>query len=457
MSAKKYTIDMTNGPLPGKILRFALPIMAANIIQLLFNAADVVVVGKFAGDTAQAAVTSSTSLINLAVNILTGLGVGVNVVVAQALGSGERSRIGTVVHTAIASAGLVGGIMMLLSVLCARSLLQLVGSPDGIIGLATLYLRLYFLGLPAELAYNFGSALLRAQGDTKRPMYYLTLAGAVNVVLNVIFVVGFHWSVAGVAVATVASKWMSALLVLYCLRNETGMLHLDFRQLRIHWATMLNIFRIGLPAGFQYSLFSLSNVVIQSAVNSMGEAAIAGGGAAASINTILHTSTAAFYNASLTFTSQNIGANKPERVDKVLWTCLWMSLSIAAAVGAGSVIFGRQLLGIYTNSPEVIEQGMVRMITTSGFILFNALNNMPSGTLRGLGYTTMPLLITLTGTCFLRMAWAAWVFPLYRTPMSLYICYPITWLATGLVMLSYYFMVRPKFYAKARAQQEQLD
>ena len=182
---------------------------------------------------------------------------------------------------------------------------------------------------------------------------------------------------------------------------------------------------------------------------------IAGGGAAASINTMLHTSTAAFYNASLTFTSQNIGAKKPERVDKVLWTCLWMSMTVSAILGAGSVIFGRQLLSIYTNSPEVIEQGMIRMITTSGFILFNALNNMPAGALRGLGYTTMPLVITLTGTCFLRMAWVAWVFPLYPTPMGLYICYPLTWAATGIVMLGYYFMVRAKMYSKARAEQEQ--
>ena len=295
--------------------------------------------------------------------------------------------------------------------------------------------------------------MLRAQGDTKRPMYYLTISGAVNVALNLIFVVGFHWSVVGVAVATVISKWLSAILVLCCLWHEEGVLHFDPAQLRMDWKALWGIVRIGLPAGFQSSLFALSNVVIQSAVNSMGEAAIAGGGAAASINTMLHTSTAAFYNASLTFSSQNIGARKPERVDKVLWTCLWMSMLTSAILGAGSVVFGRQLLSIYTNSPEVIEQGMIRMIATSGFVLLNALNNMPAGALRGLGYTTMPLFITLAGTCFLRMVWVATVFPLYPTPVGLYVCYPITWAATGIVMLSYYFMVRPKMYAAAREEQ----
>ena len=257
------------------------------------------------------------------------------------------------------------------------------------------------------------------------------------------------------AAATVISKWLSAVLVLYCLWHETGPLHFDPAQLRIDWNALWGIARIGLPAGFQSSLFALSNVVIQSAVNSMGEAAIAGGGAAASINTMLHTSTSAFYNAALTFTSQNIGAKKPERVDKVLWTCMWMSVLAATVLGVGSVVFGRQLLSIYTNSPEVIEQGMIRMITTSGFVMLNAVNNMPGGVLRGLGYTTMPLIITLAGTCFLRMAWVAVVFPMYHTPMGLYMCYPITWAATGLVMLGYYYMVRPKVYAKVRGEQGQ--
>ncbi|MBR2934605.1 MAG: MATE family efflux transporter [Oscillospiraceae bacterium] len=453
MSAqKKYSIDMTNGPLAGKILRFALPFMAANIIQLLFNAADVVVVGKFAGDTAQAAVTSTTALVSLIVNLFLGLGVGVNVIVGQALGSGERSRISTVVHTAILTGALLGTAMTALSIWAAPYMLERMGSPEQIIGLSTLYLRIYFLGLPGELLYTFGSALLRSQGDTKRPMYYLTLAGVANVILNLIFVIGFHWSVAGVAVATAASKWMSALLVMYCLMHETGPMHLDPAQLRIHWPTLKDIVRIGVPAGVQSSLFSLSNLTIQSAVNSMGEVAIAGAGAAANINNILHTPTAAFYNASLTFTSQNIGAKKPERVERVLWTCLWMSVLVATVLGVASVIFGPWLLSIYSNSAEVIEAGMIRMVTTSGFIALNAVTNMAAGVLRGLGYTMVPLVTILTSTCFLRMAWVAVVFPLYRTPFSLYVSYPITWALSGLVLLGYYFVVRPKFYDRVQAQ-----
>ena len=456
MSAqKKYSIDMTNGPLPGKLLRFAIPFMLANLLQLAFNAADIVVVGKFAGDNAQAAVTSTASLVALIVNFFVGLSVGVNVIVARTLGSGDRSQIDEVTHTAILTALVCGTVMAAVCIFFAPGMLRLMDSPESILDLSVLYLRIYFLGLPAELAYNFGSALLRAQGDTKRPMYYLTIAGVVNVVCNLIFVIGFRWDVAGVAVATAISKVLSAVLVVLCLMHETGPVHLELARLRIHWPTLGKIVRVGLPAGVQSSLFSFSNVTIQSAINSFGEVVIAASGAAANLNMILATPISAFYNAGMTFASQNIGAKKPERVDKVLVTCMWMSMLASLLIGVLGTVFGHQLLGIYTNSPEVIREGMLRVLATTATLTLCAFMDIPAGVLRGLGYAILPLVVTMTGSCFLRIIWVATVFPLFRTPMSLYISYPITWTVTGIVILICYFIVRPGFYAKARAEQEQ--
>ena len=456
---KKYSIDMINGPLPGKVLRFAVPFMLANLLQLLFNAADVAVVGLYAGDTAQAAVTSTTSLVALIVNFFIGLGVGVNVMVARTLGSGDRSRISEVTHTAVLTAVLCGVVMAVVSIWAAPGMLKLVDTPEGdLMSKATLYLRIYFVGLPGELVYSFGSALLRAQGDTKRPMYYLTLAGVVNVVLNLFFVIACSWDVSGVATATVISKYLSAVLVLKCLMQETGPIHLDPSKLKIHWPTLKEIVRIGLPAGLQSSLFALSNVTIQSAINDMGkvmgESMIAGAGAAANINTIIHTPTAAFYNAAMTFSSQNIGAGKPKRVDKVHWTCMWMCMLTAAVVGTLGTVFGPQLLGLYGCSQAAVDAGMVRMYVATSTVVLCAFMDVPAGVLRGLGYSILPLAITMSGSCFLRIAWVTWIFPLYNTPVSLYISYPVTWTVTGIVLLACYFIVRPKFYAKARAAQE---
>lgn len=453
--AKRYEIDMCNGPLAGKILRFALPFLAANLLQLLFNAADIVVVGKFAGDTSQAAVTSTTSLINLVVNLFIGLGVGVNVMVARALGSGDRSRISTVVHTAVLTAMICGTVMAGVAGALAPVLLRLMDSPENVIGLSVLYLRIYFLAMPADLVYSFGSALLRAQGDTRRPMYYLTLAGVVNVVLNLVFVIGMHWDVAGVAAATAISKYLSALLVIRCLQHETGVLHLDLSSLRIDRSALKDIIRIGLPAGLQSAMFALSNVTIQSAVNSMGEVVMAGSGAAGNLSTIMHTPTAAFYQAAMTFSSQNLGACKPERVDKVYRNCVLLAMLCSLTLGACSYVAGPQLLSIYTNSPEVIQEGMTRMVVCNSMIVLCAFMDIPAGVLRGLGYAILPLVITMTGSCFLRVVWVATVFPQYRTPVSLYISYPISWLATGIVLTVCYFVVRPRFFAKARAAKEQ--
>lgn len=336
---KRYTIDMCSGPLAPRILRFALPLMLASIIQLMFNAADVVVVGKFVSATAQGAVTSTTSLINLLIGVFTGLSVGVNVIVARALGEGDKSRIGAVVHTSVAL-GLIGGVgLMIVGELIAPAVLRLMGSPAEVIGLSTTYLRVYFTGLPGALLYNFGSALLRAQGDTKRPMYYLTFAGVVNVVLNLVFVIGFHWDVAGVAAATAISKYVSAVLVLSCLKVETGPMHLDLRRLGVDWSVFKDIARIGLPAGIQGSMFSLSNVTLQSSVNSLGAMAVAGVGAASNIGGFVYTTGNAFYQAAMTFTSQNYGAGKYKRVGQVHRWCLLFSVLFPLTLGLLGWIF----------------------------------------------------------------------------------------------------------------------
>jgi len=456
MSTKsRYEIDMINGPLAGKILRFALPFMAANIIQLLFNAADVVVLGKFAGDTAQAAVTSTTALINLLINLFVGLGVGVNVVVARALGSGDRSRISTVVHTAIA-VGIIGGaFLVVVGEVFAPILLRLMGSPEHIIGLSSMYLRVYFIGLPGALVYNFASALLRAQGDTRRPMYYLSFAGVVNVVLNLIFVIFFHWDVAGVAAATALSKYVSAILVVWCLMQETGVLHFAPAKMRVDWSALKDIARIGLPAGFQASLFSLSNVTIQSAINGMGEVVMAGSGAAVNIGGFIYTTANAFYQSTMTFTSQNMGAGKPERVDKVVKWNMLFAVAVPGLVGLTAYSAGPWLLGLYTNDPEVVRQGLIRMSLVSNFYSICGVMEVAIGALRGMGYSFVTMITTLLGSCGLRIVWVGTVFAAVGSAQSLYVCYPITWGVTGLVLLVCFFILRPRAYAKAIAPKEE--
>ncbi len=451
---KRYEIDMVNGPLASKIIRFALPFMLANIIQLLFNAADVVVVGKFVGDLSQAAVTSTGSLINLLINLFMGLGVGVNVVVARALGGGDRSRVGAVVHTSITIGLIAGAILVVVGEVFAPVLLRLMGSPDNIIGLSTLYLRVYFLGLPGALVYNFGSALLRAQGDTKRPMYYLSFAGVVNVVLNLIFVIFFHWDVAGVAAATAISKYVSAALVVWCLMQETGVMHFDPSEMKVDWTALKDISRIGLPAGFQGSLFSLSNVTIQSAVNSMGEVVMAGSGAAANIGGFIYTTANAFYQSAMTFTSQNSGAGKTDRVDKVVKWNLLFATTIPTVVGIVAYAVGSWLLGIYTDDPEVIRQGMIRMLLISNFYGVCGIMEVTIGVLRGLGHTLLPVITSLVGSCGLRIVWVYTVFHYFRTATSLFICYPITWLVTGLAQLICFWYLRPRDYARIKAKAE---
>lgn len=451
MASKRHEIDMCNGPLGPKILAFSLPLMASSILQLLFNAADVIVVGRFASDASLAAVTSTGALVNLLVNLFMGLSIGANVIVAQAIGHNDPQRTERAVHTSLLVSLISGVLLMFIGVFAARQLLEWMSSPENVIDLSSLYLRIYFLGMPASLFYNFGSALLRAVGDTRRPLNYLSFAGVVNVCLNLLLVIVFHLDVAGVAIATIVSQYISAGLVLRCLLRETGALHLELHQLRIDREILLSIVRIGLPAGFQGVVFSLSNVVIQSSINSFGDIVMAGSGAAANIENFVYMGMNAFYQSCLTFTSQNYGAGKRDRVDKTLLWCQFYVIVTGLLLGNLAYFFGPQLLSIYTPSPDVAAQGLTRMLFVAVPYFLCGIMDVMVGSLRGLGWSVAPMIVSVIGACGLRLLWVATVFQVYRTPSCLYVSYPITWVITGSVHILCFLVIRKKVYAKMKA------
>ncbi len=446
-----YEIDMCSGTLWSKILLFALPLMASSVLQLLFNAADVIVVGRFAGDASLAAVTSTGSLVNLLVNLFIGLSVGANVTVAHAIGSGDDIRTEKAVHTAVLLSLVSGVALGIFGALTSRQLLVWMSSPENVIDLSALYLRIYFLGMPASLAYNFGSALLRAGGDTRRPLNFLTIAGVVNVCLNLLLVIVFHLDVAGVAIATVISQYISAALVLRCLTHETGALHLDLKALRIDRETFLTIVQVGLPAGFQGVVFSLSNVVIQSSINSFGDVVMAGSGASANVESFVYVAMNAFHQACLTFTGQNYGAGKCDRVNRVLLWCQLFVVVTGVVLGNLVYLFGSQLLGIYTPSAQVIAQGLVRMKCVAVPYALCGVMDVMVGVLRGLGWSVVPMIVSVLGACGLRLLWVATVFQMVRTPQCLYLSYPVSWIVTGTVHILCFLLIRKKAYAKVTA------
>ena len=451
---KEYHIDMCNGPLASKILLFAVPLIASSLLQLLFNAADVVVVGKFAGKEALAAVGSNTALINLLINLFVGLSVGANVVVARDLGAGRYDRVKKDVHTTVTLAFISGVVMMIFGVVMVRQLLEWMSSLTDVIDLATVYLRIYFFGMPANMLYNFGSAILRAEGDTQRPLYYLLFAGIVNVILNLVFVIIFQMDVAGVALATIISQYISAGLVLRCLMKEQGPLHLDLKQLELRRLVVMRIFQVGLPAGFQGVVFALSNVVIQSSLNSFNDPVlVAGSSAGANIESFVYAAMNAFYQSAITFVGQNYGAGKCDRVDRVTKQCLLFVVATGLVLGNLAYYFGDVLAGFYVQAGEddVIAQAVVRMGFIARFYFICGIMDTMVGVLRGLGYSVIPMIASLVGACGLRLLWVATVFQVYTTPASLYISYPITWAITGLVHIGFFLFVRKRAYARVRS------
>ena len=445
-----YQIDMIHGPLAGKLLVFAIPLMLSSILQLLFNAADVIVVGRWSGSQSLAAVGSNTSLINLMVNLFVGFSVGTNVVVARDLGAGREEDVRDSVHTSIALSLVSGVVLMGLGLLLSRQMLELMGSPEDVIGLAAVYLRIYFCGMPGNMLYNFGAAILRAQGDTKRPLYFLTAAGIINVILNLVFVIVFHMDVAGVALATIISQYVSAILVLLTLMRDKGPLRVDLRALRLDMKVVRRILQVGLPAGFQGMVFSISNVVIQSSINSFGSTVVAGSAASSNIEGFVYAGMNAFYQTALTFTSQNYGACECKRVDRIMGLCLLYSGLIGLVLGNLAYLFGYPLGSIYApGQEEVIPQAVDRLSICCTTYFLCGLMDTQVGVLRGIGYSVVPMIVSLVGSCALRLLWVATIFQLNRTPEMLYLSYPVSWAITAATHFVFFLFIRKRAYAKA--------
>ena len=445
---KSYEMDMCSGPLLSKILIFAIPLMLSGILQLLFNAADMIVVGRFSGSNALAAVGSTGALNNLNVNIFMGLSVGTNVVVAKNYGAKNFEKVSNTVHTAILAGLSAGSFLVFVGIFLARPALEFMATPVDVIDQSILYMRIYFAGMPALMVYNFGSAALRAVGDTKRPLYFMMAAGVINVILNLIFVIVFHMGVAGVALATVISETVSAALVVFCLMKNSGPCHLNLKKLRFHKEELLQMLRIGLPAGVQGMIFSLSNVLIQSSVNSFGSSAMAGHTAASNIEGFVYMTMNAIYQTSLSFTSQNVGAKQFKRVDRVFLECQAVVIVVGFLMGNAFYLMGDKLLGIYTSDPEIIQYGLRRMSVVCALHFIGGMMDVIVGSIRGLGYSIMPMLVSLTGVCLFRVIWIFTVFRMHHTLLCLYSSYPISWTLTFTIHLICYLIVRRKVFAR---------
>lgn len=441
--AGRYEIDMCSGPLFGKILVFYIPLMLSGVLQLLFNAADIAVAGQFAGDEALAAVGSTSSLTNLIVNLFIGLSVGANVLVARYYGAGQKEELKSTVQTAVATSVVGGVILILVGFLVSRPALALMDTPANVIGHSVLYMRIYFAGMPFMMAYNFGSAVLRAVGDTKRPLYYLSAAGVVNVLLNLLFVIVFHMGVAGVAAATVVSQAISAALVLRCLIKTDAVYRLVLKGIRIVPDKLIRMVKIGVPAGLQGALFSISNVLIQSSVNSFGSVAMAGNTAGSNLEGFVYTSMNALHQSAISFTGQNYGARQYKRVGKVMLICEVLVVAVGLLLGNAAYLFSGTLLRLYSPEPEVIAYGVLRMGYIAVPYFLCGMMDVAVGVLRGMGYAVMPMLVSLTGACLFRVVWIYTVFQRYHTLECLYISYPISWALTFLVhLLCFAFVYR---------------
>ena len=442
-----YKIDMCSGPIVSRLLLFTGPLVLSSVLQLLFNAADVVVVGKFAGDNSLAAVGSVGPLINLMVALFMGLSIGSNVLASRYYGSGNDSQLSKTVHTSMLVSIIGGVILAFAGVIFSRQILIWMQSPAETLPLATVYLKLYFLGMPAYMVYNFGSALLRAVGDTRRPMYYLTFAGVINVILNLFFVITLRMDVAGVALATVISQVISAALVTRCLFMESGALKLELKKLAIDGYILARIIRIGLPASFQGMLFSLSNVIIQSSVNSFGATVVAGNSAAQNIEGFVYVSMNAFYQACISFISANVGARRYDRINKILIRAEACVIVTGILLGGSAYLFSYTLIGIYTDSYAVMQAGAIRMAYVSLPYFLCGMMDVMVGGLRGLGYAVTPMIVSLIGACGLRLLIIFTVFqlPQFHKTSFLYSTYPISWTVTFLAHVICYIIVKRKF------------
>ena len=439
---RQYEIDMLNGPVMPRLLSFALPLVLSSVLQLTFNAADVIVVGRFEGDAALAAVGAPGPLINLLVNLFLGLSVGANVVVAQYRGAGDFKQTSAAVHTSVALSILSGVGVGAVGFLLAGFFLSLMKTPADVLPLATSYMRIYFLGMPANMIYNFGAAILRAVGDTRRPLTYLTVSGVVNVALNLLFVIVFHMGVSGVALATIIAQIISAVLVMLCLIRSDGAIHLDVKRIRMEADKVRRIAKVGLPAGLQGILFSISNVLIQSTVNSFGTAATAGNTVASNIEGYIYVSMNAIYQAAITFTGQNVGARHYDRISRVARASLTAVTGIGLSLGCLLMLFMRQLFHIYTGDDTVIAAATVRSSVIAPTYFLCGLMDTAVGLLRGMGSSVLPMAVSLLGVCGFRMVWILGIYPFHPTLTMLYLSYPISWAFTFAAHMICYFRVK---------------
>ncbi len=424
---KRKNLDMTNGPFLKKIFIFSIPLVFTGLLQLLYNSADTAIVGKFAGSEALAAVGSTGSLINLIINVFMGMSMGSGVMAARHIGAGDEKRVSRCIHTAL-PLGLVCGIVItVIGMFFSESMLRLMQVPEEVIDLSALYLKIYFMGAPGSLLYNFGASVLRASGDTKRPLYILAASGIINVILNLILVIPFKMSVAGVAIATIVSQYISAIVVIYHLIKTSSVVKVKLSQLRFDKRELICIIRIGIPAGLQNSLFSISNVIIQSAVNAFGDIAMAGIAAGSQYDGYIYTCTNAIAQTAMTFTSQNIGAAKYRNVGKVFRYCFAITTTIAALMSVFGYIFREQVVWIFADNPDVIKIGAERLALVIPFYVFCSLQDLVASQVRGMGKSLEPMIISLIGVCGVRLLWIFAILPDNYTLMELYWAYPISW------------------------------
>lgn len=440
---------MCNGPLFGKILLFTLPLMLSGILQLLFNAADMVVVGRWVGSNALAAVGSNGPLINLLVNVFLGLSVGANVMVARFYGAGQKRELSEMLHTALLTALVSGIFLIFLGFFIAPVALKAMGAPKEVLPMSVLYLRIYFFSMPAMMLYNFGSAILRAVGDTRRPLYYLTIAGIINVILNLIFVIGFSMGVAGVALATTVSQVVSAGLVLNCLMNTKEDYRLDIKSLRIVPTKLFAMARIGIPAGLQGAVFSVSNILIQSSINSFGATAMAANSAASNLEGFVYTSMNTLHQTSVSFVSQNYGARQYKRIGIIALQCVGLVTIIGLVMGNGMYLAGGLLLRLYAKEEAVISMGLRRLLLISCPYFLCGIMETLVGCIRGIGYSVLPMIVSLSGACLFRIIWIYTVFQSNHTLDALYISYPISWMLTALVHLGCFLIIYSKLKKNA--------
>ena len=433
---------MCNGTIMDKLISFSFPLMLTSILQLMFNAVDIIVVGRFSGSQSLAAVGSTTALINIFTNLFIGISLGANVLAARYYAAGRDKEMSEAVHTAIFLALISGLIMAVVGVGASRFALTLMGTPDDVIDLSVLYMRIYFMGMPFFMLYNYGAAILRAVGDTKRPLFYLIAAGLANVVLDLLLVIVIPLNVAGVAVGTVASQMVSCILVLRCLYRTEGSYQLRFSRLTIKSEHLKMIFQVGVPAGIQSTVINFSNALLQSSVNSFGSTAMAGYTAANNIIGFLYSAVNAVTQACMSFTSQNYSVGKPKRMDRVLVNCIILTVSVSAAMGIGAYAFGGQLLKIYTSEADVIRCGLeVLSITTVPYFLCGIMDLFP-GAMRGMGHSGVPMILSVIGTVGTRIVWVYLLFPHHRSLYFLFISYPASWILTIIMQAVCFYIVR---------------